>query len=139
MFANPDEFRTAFLSRLVELARTDSNIVRYRRAVEGADARALWELGVDTHAFSAVQTPGDALTGTQRVAYFYNPSNLSAASLSWLDRSALKRFRLPGASHWICFDQPEAIADRIIEAMAGCLIPEAAAPLKSRLPLRNRT
>jgi len=114
-FVSPDEFRSAFLVRLGDLARNDVNIERYRSAVEGADAQALWELGVDAHALSAAQTPGDLLAKTQRAVYFYNPANLSAASLAWLQKSTLERICLPGTSHWKCFDQPELLAERIIE------------------------
>lgn len=118
-FDEAHEFRTAFLTRLTELARTDANIERYRNAVESADAQALWELGVDVRIFSAAQKPGDVLCRTPKVAYFYNPDNLSAASLSWLGKRSLKPFCLPGASHWICRDEPEALADVIIEALAA--------------------
>lgn len=114
-FDNADEFRTAFLARLAGLARTDPNIGRYRTAVESADAQALWELGVDTYAFSAAQSPGDVLARAQGVAYFYNPVNLSAASLAWLRKSTLRCARLAGASHWKCFDQPELLARALIE------------------------
>lgn len=115
-FDGPDEFRAAFLARLAAMARTDANIERYRTAVESADAKALWELGVDAHAFSATQTPGDVLARARSVAYFYNPANISAASLAWLERSTLRRVCLDGASHWKCFDQPDLLAERIIEA-----------------------
>lgn len=118
-FDEPDKFRQAFLARLAELERTDANIARYRIAVESADPRALWELGVDVHAFSPVQTPGDALARTERVAYFYNPTNMSSASLAWLEKSRLMGVRLSGASHWRCFDQPDVLAERLIEAASA--------------------
>jgi pimeloyl-ACP methyl ester carboxylesterase len=115
-FDGPDEFRAAFLTRLAATARIDPNIERYRTAVESADAKALWELGVDTHAFSTAKTPGDVLARTQSVSYFYNPANMSAASLAWLETSNLRRVCVDGASHWKCFDQPALLAERIIEA-----------------------
>ncbi|NJO32336.1 MAG: alpha/beta hydrolase [Rhodospirillales bacterium] len=117
-FDDPGEFRAAFLARLAELAQADVNISRYRAAVETADARALWQLGVDVQAFSAKQTPGVVLTRTPRAAYFYNPDNLSAASLVWLETSSLNRTWLPGASHWICFDQPDLLAGHILAGLA---------------------
>ena len=85
-------------------------------AVDNADARALWELGVDVHAFSRVHRPGDVLAQTRRVTYFYNPANLSAASQAWLETSTFKRVCLPSASHWKCFDQSELLAERMIAA-----------------------
>jgi pimeloyl-ACP methyl ester carboxylesterase len=117
-FANAAEFRTAFLTRLAELAQADANVERYRAAVESADAQALWELGVNAHEFSAAQTPGDILALAPAVAYFYNPANMSAASLTWLAQSDLERVPLPYATHWKCVDQPELLAERMIEAAA---------------------
>jgi pimeloyl-ACP methyl ester carboxylesterase len=116
-FEDEVAFRTAFLARLAELAQTDANVERYRTAVASADAQALWELGNEAHAFSAAHTPGDILAKARRVAYFYNPANISAASLAWLVRSNLKSVCLPGASHWMCFDQPVLFAERLIEAI----------------------
>lgn len=115
-YASAGEFRTAFLARLADLERTDVNIARYRAAVETADPRALWELGVDAHAFSVAQAPGDILARTQRVVYFYNAANMSPASLAWLETSPFRRMCLARASHWKCFDQPDLLAERMIEA-----------------------
>ena len=115
-FDNAADFRAAFLGRLAELARSDPNIERYRAAVSNADAQALWELGVDAHAFSQARTPGEVLAQTPRVLYFYNPANMAPASLKWLETSSLKRVTLPHASHWKCFDQPELLAEHVVEA-----------------------
>jgi pimeloyl-ACP methyl ester carboxylesterase len=115
-FVNAADFHTAFLARLAELALSDRNIERYRAAVESADAQALWELGVDAHAFSHASTPGEVLAQTQRVIYLYNPANMVSASLAWLEQSDLQRVPLPHASHWKCFDQPELLAEVVIRA-----------------------
>jgi pimeloyl-ACP methyl ester carboxylesterase len=112
-FDNAEEFRNEFLARLAELQRTDPNIERYRAAVECSDTQALWELGVDAHALSAAQAPGDILRRTQHVVYFYNPENMSASSVAWLEQSNLKSVPLPKASHWTCFDQPELLGELI--------------------------
>jgi pimeloyl-ACP methyl ester carboxylesterase len=119
-FDNAADFRAAFLARLAELAQSDPNIERYRGAVASADAQALWELGVDAHAFAFIETPGEVLARTQRVAYFYNPANMAAASLAWLDASNLERVPLPHASHWKCFDQPELLAELVIGVTDLC-------------------
>lgn len=118
-FSNAADFRTAFLARLAELAQSDPNIERYRAAVGRADTQALWELGVDAHAFSHVQTPGEVLARTQRVAYFYNPANMAATSLAWLETSNLTRVPLHHAGHWKCFDEAELMAERLIAGAAA--------------------
>jgi pimeloyl-ACP methyl ester carboxylesterase len=117
-FDNPSAFRTAFLTRLDRLAGDEPALARYRDAAAVADPTALWELGVDVRRFSTAHIPGEILAQTPRVAYLYNPANLPRASLDWLARAKFLRIRLDDATHWKCFDQPDLLAEKLIEALA---------------------
>ena len=86
------EFRTAFLSRLDDMADESPVVSRYRHQVAKADPRSLWELGCDAHEFSATRSPGDVLSNAApRVHYLYNPANTPAATIRWLETHQLPR------------------------------------------------
>ena len=110
-------FRQVFLDRLDEMAHTQPTVQRYREIVAQADPQALWELGCDVRRFSETQVPGDVLRETAAVCYLYNPANFSPATLDWLRRNPLPTIRLDGASHWPSIDQPDRLAQRILEAL----------------------
>ncbi|MCR8724934.1 alpha/beta fold hydrolase [Frigidibacter sp. ROC022] len=112
--ATPEEFRTAFLARLDARAETDPHAARYRDAVARADPKALWELGCDAKAFSEQTEPGNILQAIGHVHYLYNPDNLPAESIAWLEAHPIPRTVAPGASHAIAVDQPEVLSDFLL-------------------------
>lgn len=118
-YATPDEFMAAFLARLDGPAKGSEVVRRYRAEVARADPGSLWELGCDAHPFSAAASPGEVLIGcAPRVHYLYNPDNLPAATIVWLeDHPDLPRSVLPGASHRPTVDEPERIAGVIREIL----------------------
>ncbi len=116
-YDDPDSFRTAFLARLDEMAETALVIGRYREKVAKADPLALWQLGGDARRFSDARVPGDLLASAGRATYLYNPANCPASTLEWLERSTMDRIVLPDASHWASVDQPDLLAEKILEAL----------------------
>jgi pimeloyl-ACP methyl ester carboxylesterase len=116
-YAAPQAFKAAFLTRLDALAKDAPAIGRYRQAVARSDATALWELGCDVARFSSTCDPGDLLLRLRRAVYVYNPDNVPATTRAWLAQSRLEQVRLPNASHWKVFDQPDLLA----AALSGVL------------------
>lgn len=112
-YDEPYAFRHAFLARLHEMARNDQIIERYRKIVEKADPKALWQLGCDARAFSNTHVPGEILMRSAKVSYIYNPENCPENSLAWLAENALPSTILPDASHWPSIDQPGQLAEVI--------------------------
>lgn len=49
---------------------------------------------------------------------FYDPGT-NVGGGAWLETSKLNRVCLARASHWAFFDQPELLAERIIEAASA--------------------
>lgn len=117
-FDSPEDFRKSFLHRLDDMARGDSIIERYRRAVEISDPQALWELGCDTNRFSSTHVPGDLLMQSSHSVYFYNPKNLPSVSRDWLDKEKLCRIELPNTSYWASVDRPDLLVEKVAGAMA---------------------
>ena len=116
--ADPDAFRAAFLQRLDDMAVAQPIIRRYRAIASIADPRALWELGRDARRFSDDQVPGEVLCETATVWYFYNPENCPPSTLHWLRRHPMRTVKMSGATHWPSVDQPDALAQRILAALA---------------------
>ena len=116
-YDDAETFKTTFLARLDEMAETQPVVRRYAETVRHADPRALWELGCDARRFSETHIPGEVLRRAADAIYFYNPDNCAPASLAWLARSAMKAVVLEGASHWPSVDQPELLAQKILEAL----------------------
>lgn len=114
---DPDQFRSVFLERLDEMARTAPVIRRYRRMVARADPLALWQLGREARRYSDEHVPGEILQAAAKVSYLYNPKNCPESTLRWLEASKMERSILEGASHWPTDDQPDLTADKIAEAL----------------------
>jgi pimeloyl-ACP methyl ester carboxylesterase len=55
----------------------------------------------------------------ERVLYLFNPDNTPAESLGWLRNNEITSIRLDGASHWMAVDQPELMAQKLLEAIAA--------------------
>jgi len=109
-FDDADEFKAAFLKRLMDLG-DDPIIVAYRKRVAQADPHPLWELGCDARQFSKNRSPGETLIRSADVLYLYNPKNCPDTSNNWLETSAVGKVVLDGASHWPTVDQPKTVAD----------------------------
>ncbi len=118
-YDTPSAFHTAFMSRLAKMADQDEVIDRYRNVVEKADPEALWQLGKDAHQFSREHEPGDVLIRSASVTYLYNPDNLPAASLHWLENHDIHQLQLKNASHWASIDSPDLLAEAIRSALSG--------------------
>ncbi len=118
-YDTPAAFRDAFLTRLSEMATEQPIIARYRDVVETADPVALWRLGKDAHQFSSEYVPGEILSRAANTTYLYNPDNLPASSIRWLNQNDMRRFELKDASHWASIDMPELVAEAIRMALAG--------------------
>ncbi|WP_305986336.1 alpha/beta fold hydrolase [Roseibium sp. MMSF_3544] len=116
-YDDPVTFRTAFLERLDEMAKTVPVIRRYRREVSKADTLALWQLGTDARRFSAEHVPGVVLRDAANVTYLYNPDNCPDSTNRWLEENEMDRIVLENATHWKSVDQPEMLADKIAEAL----------------------
>ena len=116
-YDDAEAFKTAFLARLEEMAETQPVVRRYVETVRHADPRALWELGCDARRFSETHIPGDVLSRAADAIYVHNPDNCAPTSLQWLARSGMKAVVLEGASHWPSVDQPELLAQKILEAL----------------------
>lgn len=116
-YDDAESFKTAFLARLDEMAEAQPVVRRYAETVRQADPRALWELGCDARRFSETHIPGEVLRRAAEAIYVYNPDNCATASLEWLKRSAMKTVILDGASHWPSVDQPQILAQRMLEAL----------------------
>jgi len=116
-FDNPDEFRVSFLSRLKLMIAENPIIERYRDNVIKADQQVLWELGCDARYFSNTSSPGEILLQAPSATYFYNPANVPATSLAWLETHALPRVQLDNTSHWASVDQPNLLASKIIDIL----------------------
>ncbi len=114
---NPLSFRTGFLGRLDEMGRTEPIIRRYREEVSKADALALWQLGTDARRFSSEHVPGEILENAAKVTYIYSTQNCPDSTLRWLEKSQMARIVLDNATHWVSVDQPDLLADKIIEAL----------------------
>ncbi len=112
-YDDPYSFRTAFLRRLDDMARTAPIIARYRKVVAQADPRALWELGCDARRFSNAQVPGELLLEIAQVTYLYNPENCPDSTLEWLSKNQMRRIALNNATHWVSVDQPRFLAEKI--------------------------
>lgn len=117
-FDDPQEFRSTFLDRLGDLVPSRPEIARYRAAVEAADPLALWQLGRDARRFSAKHVPGEVLLDAGHVCYLHNPDNCPARTLAWLKSHPMKSIVLPGATHWASVDQPEMLAEAMLDALA---------------------
>jgi pimeloyl-ACP methyl ester carboxylesterase len=118
-YAAPEDFKAAFLTRLDAMSKDGPAIGRYRHAVARSDATALWELGCDVARLSSTCDPGDLLLRARRAVYFYNPDNVPPATRAWLTRSPLEHVRLPNATHWKVFDQPDLLAAALSGALAS--------------------
>ena len=116
-YDDPSAFRSAFLSRLDEMATDAPIIKRYRQSVSEADPLALWQLGIDARRFSSEYVPGDVLNAAANVVYLYNPKNCPASTVQWLKDNPMKRIVLDNATHWKSVDQPTLLADKIYEAL----------------------
>lgn len=116
-YDDAEAFKTAFLARLDEMAETQPVVRRYAETVQRADPQALWELGCDARRFSETHIPGEVLRRAVDAIYLYNPDNCAPTSLAWLARSAMKAVILEGASHWPSVDQPQILAQRMLEAL----------------------
>ncbi|MEM9837690.1 MAG: alpha/beta fold hydrolase [Pseudomonadota bacterium] len=116
-YDTPTEFRDAFLPKLAKKGEDDPIIDRYRRVVERADPTALWQLGRDAHRFSQEHEPGVHLMQSTRTVYLYNPDNLPAVSLQWLENNPIARLELTGVSHWPSVDNPDLLATTIHSAL----------------------
>jgi len=114
-YESPNEFRLAFLSRLAEMAKNQSTIVRYRAIVETADPQALWELGRDAHRFSQEIVAGDFLIQSAKVVYLYNIENVPSASQEWLKTNDIPQVEMKHATHWPSFDNPAMLAEKLKE------------------------
>jgi hypothetical protein len=102
------------------MALESPTIQRYREQVAAADPRSIWELGCDVAEWSRSQQPGDVLVcSAERVRYLFNPDNTPAESLDWLRNNEITSIRLDGASHWMAVDQPERMAQKLLEAIAA--------------------
>ena len=112
-------FRTAFLARLDDLAKSQPVVARYRKVVAKADPQALWELGCDARRFSEAIVPGEVLAETPDVWYLYNPENCPSTTLEWLRDSPLMRLRMDRATHWKSVDQPHLLSEKILQALEG--------------------
>ncbi|MEM8813752.1 MAG: alpha/beta hydrolase [Pseudomonadota bacterium] len=119
-YDDPLAFREAFLSRLDQMVAGGgvfaSILAGYRKRVETADSKALWDLGRDARAFGRKRVPGDLLKGSADVTYLFNPDNCPPSSLDYLMQADLKAVELRGASHWPTIDRAEAVAELIAEA-----------------------
>ncbi|MDJ0960783.1 MAG: alpha/beta hydrolase [Acidimicrobiia bacterium] len=112
-------FRAAFLARLDEMAVDSPSVQRYREQVAAADPRSIWELGCDVAEWSRAQQPGDVLVrSADRVRYLFNPDNTPAESLDWLRDNEIVSIRLDGAGHWMAVDEPDLMAQKLLEAIA---------------------
>ncbi len=119
-YATPEDFRASFLARLDNMAPDSEVVARYRTQVAQADPGALWQLGCDAHRFSATRSPGQVLMeAAPRVHYLYNPDNTPPETLAWLEIHDLPRSLLPNASHWKMVDQPELLADTILDVLSA--------------------
>lgn len=116
-YDDPLAFRTAFLDRLDDMARTSDVIARYRDNVARADPAALWELGRDARRFSETTHPGEFLLSAGTVFYFYDPPNCPSSTLDWLRSHPVDKHRLTGASHWPSVDAPALLAGKCAEAL----------------------
>ena len=113
-------FHAAFGARLDEMTADSPTIRRYREQVAAADPRSIWELGCDVAEWSRTEQPGDVLVrSAERVRYLFNPDNTPAESLDWLHDNELVSIRLDGASHWMAVDQPDLMAEKLLEAIAA--------------------
>ncbi len=114
------EFHAAFLARLDEMSAGKPTIQRYREQVAAADPCSIWELGCDVAEWSRAQQPGDVLVSSaERVRYLYNPDNTPPESLDWLHDNEIVSIRIDGASHWGAVDQPDLMAQKLLEAIAA--------------------
>ena len=118
-YETPEAFRAAFLERLAAMDDERQVIARYRRVVEKADPTSLWRLGCDAHAFSQSHSPGAVLVAAGAATYLYNPENLPAASIQWLERHDPPRVKLPNASHWASVDCPKLLAEGVLKALGA--------------------
>lgn len=116
-YDDAEAFKTAFLARLDKMAEMQPVVRRYAETVRRADPRALWELGRDARRFSEIHIPGDVLRGAAEAIYVHNRDNCAPTSLAWLARSGMRAVILDGASHWPSVDQPELLAQKILEAL----------------------
>jgi len=115
-FDDADAFKAAFLKRLDEARPTDAGIARFRKAVERADAGALWLLGCDARAFSRDHEPGAVLLERARVVYLYDEANTPPQTLAWIAAHEIDAHRLEGVSHWMACEQPGPTAAAILAA-----------------------
>ena len=116
-YDDPAAFRIAFLDRLEEMSQTAPIIERYRQAVSEADPVALWQLGADARRFSAMHVPGEVLQSAAKAVYLYNPENCPRSTLEWLEENPMDRIVLENATHWPSVDQPDLLADKIVQAL----------------------
>ena len=117
-YSDPIAFRTAFLERLDEMAKTAPIIRRYRNQVSKADTLALWQLGTDARHFSASRIPGEVLRSAANVIYLYNPDNCPDSTVRWLEENDMDRIVLENATHWASVDQPDLLADKLALALS---------------------
>ena len=117
-YDDPHVFRTAFLRRLDEMARSEPIVKRYRDVVSRADPIALWQLGCDARRFSSEHVPGKVLMSSAQVTYFYNPANCPKETLQWLEANPMNRIELKNATHWKSVDQPGLLADKILKVLS---------------------
>jgi pimeloyl-ACP methyl ester carboxylesterase len=117
-FESPDEFHAAFLARLSEMAADDEVVRRYRDQAAIADSTSIWEMGSDTHHFSRKQSPGEVLArSAEHVHYLYNPDKTPDDSIQWLREHELAATILEGTTHWPTVDQPNLIANTILDCL----------------------
>ena len=116
-YADPRQFRDAFLRRLDDMADSRPIFRRYREIVGRADPQALWDLGCDARRFSQAHVPGELLRETDTVWYLYNPDNCPPSTLEWLRGNPINTIKMDGASHWPSVDQPDRLAQNILDAL----------------------
>jgi pimeloyl-ACP methyl ester carboxylesterase len=111
LFHEPEVFKASFEQDVWALAQTDIAFRRYFASLAFADARALWQLGVDAKRASV----GDALGEEYRrlvcpTLYCWSETSTPEATQRYLREHNIAERRYAGAGHWPTVDAPFEIA-----------------------------
>jgi pimeloyl-ACP methyl ester carboxylesterase len=117
-FEDAEEFRRHLIARIGQLAdraapgRRES-LVRYRLALERADARTLWALGRAARTASLQDALGEEYRALPvPTLYLWSPENTPSETQAFIREHGLANLAIPGG-HWPMIEQPELTSRRM--------------------------
>lgn len=126
LYETAEQFKTAFLANLAEMAEQDPSLDRYLATIPQAQASSMWQLGRDAAALGRDAGFGDTYLGLAAIGvgshYVWSRNTTPASTIEYLKaHTDLAQTELHDVGHWIAEDAPDVTAEIMLSLFKGLL------------------